>query len=90
MIEKLTKVNWIFVALILLGLRALIDANFPQALIVACFCGLEGFRQWSEARKPLPLNDQVMKDLEEMKNNVTSLAMRNAKTAAENKPIRFF
>lgn len=91
MYEKLTKVNWIYVCLILLGLRALVDANFPQALIVACLAGFEGFRQWSESRKPVTLNEEVLKKLENMENNVTGLAMRSAKTAAaEVKPVRFF
>lgn len=88
--EKLAKVNWIYIALILLGLRALIDANLSQALIVACLSGLEGFHQWQEARKPVSLNDKVLAELEDMKNNVNGLAMRGVKTAVAQEPRRFF
>lgn len=88
--EKLKQVNWIYVALILLGLRALIDANLSQALIVACLSGLQGFKEWQDTKKTIPLNDQVLKELEEMKNNVNGLAIRGVKTAVAQEPRRFF
>lgn len=92
MYQKLTKVNWIFVCLILLGLRALIDANLSQALIVAVLGGLEAFRQFRDTQKHVALNDDVQRQLDEMKNAVAGLSMKSAVRPAqmEQEVRRFF
>ncbi len=91
MLQKLMKINWVFVVLILLGLRSLIDANFPQAVIIACLIGLQSFREYIAYKTPVPLSEDVQRQLDEMKTAVAGLSMRQAaKPAQMEQQIRRF
>lgn len=91
MYQKLTNVNWIYVALILLGLRALSDANLSQALIVACLAGLQGYKEYLKTKTVDPINADIKRQLEEMKSNIDSVSMRAIKAPnPTNQEIRRF
>lgn len=83
MYDKLTKVNWIFVVLILLGLRTLADANFAQALVITALCGLVGWKDYLKSKEQPPLSEEVQRQLDEVKSTVGGLAMRSASRPAQ-------
>ena len=91
MYQKLTNVNWISFVLILLGLRALADANLSQALIVACLSGVISYRDHLKSKAKDPVNDDIKRQLDEMKSNLDSVSMRSIKSApSAQEPRRFF
>lgn len=78
MLQKLKSIDWIYCCLLLLGARALIDASFPQALIVACFAGLKAYHDFLKTKEIKDLSKDVQVQLDEMKTVVSGLAMKNA------------
>lgn len=78
MIEKLKQVNWILFVLIVLGLRAVVSADLAQALVVIAFSAVYGFKMHLTATARAPLEADVKIQIEEMKNVISGLAMKNA------------
>lgn len=79
MLQKLRQLDWVLLALILLGARSVYDANISQALIVMCFTGLVGFTRWLASKKQPDMNASVMEELNKMKNTIGNISMKNVK-----------
>jgi hypothetical protein len=86
--KHLKKVDVLFVVLILLALRSLIDANIAQAIIFLGFAGFVGFSRWMDNNQKQDLSEEVKKELESMRNIVSGLAVKSAAKSNDNK--RFF
>lgn len=90
--NKILSFNWTYAVLVVLGIRAVIEASLPQALIVACFSGLAAYNEYLKFKKPKDLSLDVKSQLDEMKATVAGLAMKNAAKPAqmEQQVRRFF
>lgn len=78
MLEKLKKVNWTLFVLIALGLRSVWAADMAQAIIVIAFSGIYSFKLYLNSLEVKSLDQDVKKQLEEVKTTVAGLAMKNA------------
>lgn len=76
--NALSSTNYINVVLVLLGIRAIIDANFAQALIVACFSGMYSYSKYLESKKIPNVPEEIKKEISDLRNNVSGLMLRNA------------
>lgn len=92
MLEKLKKLDVLLVLLLALGARSLIDSNIAQAMVVMAFCGLYGYTKFLRSKEVVPLNEEVQRQLEEMRSTVSGLAMKNASKPDQmkNEVRRFF
>lgn len=91
MLDKIKSIDWIYTVLLLLGIRALVEASFPQALIVICFAGLKAYKDFLASKEVPDLNAEVKKQLDEVKTTVAGLAMKSAvKPAQMEQEIRRF
>lgn len=94
MFSSLSKVDWIYVALIVLGARALIDASLAQAIIVAVFGGLKAYSDYLKATKVKEeyknINEEVTKQLDHMKTVISGLSMKSAVNQHHNETRRYF
>lgn len=90
--EKLKQFDWVLIALILLGLRSLYDANMAQAMVVVCFSTLVGLKRFLESRQVKDLDKETREELERIKANMSAITIKNSVKAVgtENNPVRFF
>lgn len=64
--------------LILSGLRALVDFSFPQAIVFVCLSCVYGYTKWLKSQEVLSVNDDVKRQLEEMKSSLSGVLMKQA------------
>ena len=76
--NALSNTNYINVVLVLLGIRAIVDANLSQALIVACFSGIYSYSKYLDTKKAPNIAEDLRKEIGDIKNNMSSLMMKNA------------
>lgn len=84
--EKVKKfilsVDFTMLVFILIGIRiAVYGATVGDAIAIAAICGCQfgtkAFNQWIDTKKQQPLNDQVTKDLEDIKASMAGIMLRN-------------
>lgn len=85
--DVLSKVNYIATVLLLLGIRAIVDANLAQALIVCCFSGLYGYMKYLESVKIPDANAEIKSELEKLRSNMSAIMIKSA-TKTEEQPFR--
>lgn len=85
--DVLSKANYIAIVLLLLGTRAIVDANMAQATIVFCFSCVYGYIKYLDTLKIVDVNADMKAELEKVKNNVSTLMIRNA-AKPEEQPFR--
>lgn len=93
MLQKLKNVDWVYFMLLLLGLRAVVEASFAQALIVVCFAGLRAYSEYLKTKEIKDLNAEVKKELQDMKLVISGISMKGAvktSSTADSTPRRFF
>lgn len=76
MLEKLKKIKVNFALLLLLAYLAklvIFSADYPDALIIACLTGLYGYKMKLKALEPKPVDDNLKKDVQELKNAFSKL-----------------
>lgn len=88
--DALSKVNTVVVILALLGIRAIVDANMAQALIVACFSGVYALQLYLASIKKIDVQQNYIDDLNSLRNNVSALMIKNASRPQEERPTRMF
>lgn len=86
--KHLKKIDILFVVLILLALRSLIDANIAQSIIFLGFSTYLGFNRWMDNIQKPDISDELRKEIESMRNIVSGLAIKSSTKSNESK--RFF
>lgn len=92
MYQKLLSINWMYLVLVLLGVRSVINASLAQALVVACFAGIKIYKDYLDSKQQKDIDSELKKELSDMKAIVGGLAMKNAAKPAqmEQQVRRFF
>jgi len=85
--DVLSKANYIAIVLLLLGIRAIVDANLAQALIVCCFSALYGYMKYLDTTKVPDANAELKNEVEKLRSNMSAIMIKNA-TKAEEQPFR--
>lgn len=62
------------------------DTSFQDGIVIACLSGLYGYQSFLKSRQPMPVNKQVMADLELLKDAVSGLKMQKSLA----KPAKYF
>lgn len=62
------------------------DTSFQDGIVFACLCGLYGYQSYLKSRQPVPVNKQVMTELENLKDAVSGLKMQKSLA----KPAKYF
>lgn len=78
MLKKLQTLNWVNIVFILIGLKAIIQADVALALIAVCYSALIGFRDYLKTKEIKPLDEEVKKRLDEMQVAVAGISLKNA------------
>jgi hypothetical protein len=85
----ISKIDILASVLVILALRALYSMDIAQAIVFVALSAFIGYTKWLDMIKKPDLSEEVMDELNKMKNVVSSLAVKNAaKSAQEGK--RFF
>lgn len=78
------------IALFLIRL-IIFGAGIGDALALLSLCGLNAYSQWHKSKEFIPLEEEVKKEISEMKNAIAVMGMKNIKVKPEEmKPGRFF
>lgn len=93
--EFLLSVDKTLCILVLIGLRASIyGAGIGDALAIGSICALQGFVKWNDnnllLKKQQPLNEQVAKDLQDIRASMSGLSIKNSirpTVNAQNEPV---
>lgn len=77
------SVDFTMLIFVLIGMRiAIVGATMGDAVAIAmvctCHAGNKAFNQWIDTKKQQPLNEQVTKDLEDIKASMSGIMLRNA------------
>ena len=73
----LSQSNFVLITLILLGMRAIADANPSQAAIVVAFASLHGYMSYLKSLEQKDLNAEVKEELANIRNHITGLTIKN-------------
>ena len=75
---NIKKIDIILFVTILLGLRALYDVNISQAIVTIGFLAIFGLIKVLEHKKLPDLNDEIKKELEVIKSNISGIMIKNS------------
>ena len=85
----ISKIDILTSVLIILALRSLFSMDIAQAIVFVALSAFVGYKKWLDLTVKPDISEEVMKELEKMKNIVSGIAVKNAaKNAVESK--RFF
>lgn len=90
LIDRIKQADWVFIALVALGLRSLYEASMSQAIVVACFSGLVAWSRYLATKQVKDLDKETREELERIKANVSSLSMKNTVKPPLEPGQRFF
>lgn len=82
MLEKFKKLDWVYILLLVLGARAVVDASFAQAAFMLIICSFKGFQLWLDSKKEVPVSEELKRDLNEVKSALTGLSLKGTKPQA--------
>ena len=75
----LFSINFSLVVLLMVVSRvAVFGASIGEALAVVAVCGLYGFNKWLDSKKPQTVNEQLQKDLMDIKSTVSNLLIKQS------------
>ena len=82
----LLSTNFAVTVLVLIGLRIVVaGASVGDALALSAVCALQGFYRWLDSKKPEPINDAVLAELngmntqiKEIQDKVAGVVMKNS------------
>jgi len=85
----ISKIDILASVLIILALRSLYSMDIAQAIVFVALSAFIGYTKWLDMIKKPDLSQEVLEELNKMKNVVSSLSVKSAaKTPQEGK--RFF
>jgi hypothetical protein len=76
--DILKKYDLVYVVLILVGLRSLFGSDIAQACALAAFASLHGYLKYLNSKQEKAVSEDFRKELDDIRNNVSGLMMRNA------------
>lgn len=82
--EYLNKNNIPLVLFVLLSVRSLAVFDYSQALALISVSAVYAYGLYLESKKVAPLDEEVRKELEAMKNTVSNMNVRGVKPIALN------
>lgn len=88
----LTSVNFSVLIMLMIATRiTVLGASIGDALAILAACGLYGFKSWLETQKRDSVNEELAKQLVDIKSTVSSLLIKNSvKPNQTNPDLRFF
>jgi hypothetical protein len=85
----ISNIDWLTAILMVLALRSLHSMEIAQSVVFVAFSVYLGYKKWLDMQSKPDVSEEVMKELEKIKNVVSGLAVKNAaKNSIEGK--RFF
>ena len=92
--DFLIKINPFILIFILIGLRIVgFGASIGDAIVITALCSLKGFNSWIDSQKKDTVNEQLAKELIDLKSMVTNLNIKNSvkpQTPAINPDLKRF
>ncbi len=88
--EYIKKMNIPLIAFAILSLRSLYAFDFAQAAAFVCVSAVYGLHLYIDSKKALPLDDEVRRELDAMKNTVTNLSVRSGVKPIETNKKSYF
>lgn len=77
--EKLKSLDYRVVVLVLLSLSApFVSPSFGLPMSILCFSGLVAFKMWQDSHKKVDINDELARDLQAIKNQMSGIMIKNA------------
>lgn len=77
--DFILSINFNMLVFTLLGIRiAVFGASIGDALTILAVCGLQGFIKYIETKTQIDINEQLRKELDDMKSSIGGLVLKNS------------